>query len=156
MLHGWAAYSPVVWWSVLECFCVLTRAQSPCTPCHCSLRNSRKRPRSRSRCHFIHHGSLRNTATVLLCVWRILWCFSFQTVGLEVASGFQPRLISTQPHPARPPLPEFFLQLGPGHHTLLRLNDGTVTLLRDFNPVRRLHFKIRFISLFHTITVQLA
>ncbi|KAK3519101.1 hypothetical protein QTP70_016312 [Hemibagrus guttatus] len=57
-----------------------------------------------------------------------------QTVGLEVASGFQPRLISTQPHPARPPLPEFFLQLGPGHHTLLRLNDGTVTLLRDFNP----------------------
>ncbi|MCI4387380.1 hypothetical protein PGIGA_G00073390 [Pangasianodon gigas] len=57
-----------------------------------------------------------------------------QTVGLEVASGFQPRLISTQPHPARPPLSEFFLQLGPEHHALLQLNDGTLTLLRDFNP----------------------
>ncbi|TSM04833.1 ER membrane protein complex subunit 1 [Bagarius yarrelli] len=57
-----------------------------------------------------------------------------QTVDLEVASGFQPRLISTQPHPGQPPLPEFFLQLGPDHHVLLRLNDGTVSLLRDFNP----------------------
>ncbi|XP_076848062.1 ER membrane protein complex subunit 1 isoform X2 [Brachyhypopomus gauderio] len=57
-----------------------------------------------------------------------------QTLGLEVASGFQPVLISTQPHPARPPLSEFVLQLGPDHHILLQLNDELISPLRDFNP----------------------
>ncbi|XP_072553189.1 ER membrane protein complex subunit 1 [Salminus brasiliensis] len=57
-----------------------------------------------------------------------------QTLDLEVAAGFQPVLISTQPHPARPPLTEFFLQLGPDHHILLQLKDGLVSSLRDFSP----------------------
>uniref|UniRef100_A0A3B4EF09 ER membrane protein complex subunit 1 n=1 Tax=Pygocentrus nattereri TaxID=42514 RepID=A0A3B4EF09_PYGNA len=57
-----------------------------------------------------------------------------QTLGLEMASGFQPVLMSTQPHPARPPLSEFFLQLGPDHHILLQLKDGHISALRDFNP----------------------
>ncbi|XP_062872101.1 ER membrane protein complex subunit 1 [Trichomycterus rosablanca] len=57
-----------------------------------------------------------------------------QTLDLKVASGFEPLLISTQPHPARPPLSEFFLQLGPEHYSLLQLKDGIVASLRDFNP----------------------
>ncbi|XP_066528147.1 ER membrane protein complex subunit 1 [Hoplias malabaricus] len=57
-----------------------------------------------------------------------------QTLDLEVAPGFQPVLISTQPHPARPPLSEFFLQLAPDHHILLQLYDGLISPLRDFKP----------------------
>uniref|UniRef100_A0AAZ3PCY6 ER membrane protein complex subunit 1 n=1 Tax=Oncorhynchus tshawytscha TaxID=74940 RepID=A0AAZ3PCY6_ONCTS len=53
-----------------------------------------------------------------------------------VSPGFQPVLVSSQPHPARSPLSEFFLQLGPDHHVLLQLNaDGyTIAPLRDFQP----------------------
>ncbi|XP_048033644.1 ER membrane protein complex subunit 1 isoform X1 [Megalobrama amblycephala] len=57
-----------------------------------------------------------------------------QTLDLEVASGFQPVLTSTQPNPAQPPLAEFFLQLSPDHHILLQLKDGLIAPLRDFNP----------------------
>ncbi|XP_030624963.1 ER membrane protein complex subunit 1 [Chanos chanos] len=57
-----------------------------------------------------------------------------QTLDLEVASGFQPVLTSTQPNPARPPLSTFFLQLGPDHHILLQLSDGLIAPLRDFSP----------------------
>uniref|UniRef100_A0A8C1BJ26 ER membrane protein complex subunit 1 n=1 Tax=Cyprinus carpio carpio TaxID=630221 RepID=A0A8C1BJ26_CYPCA len=57
-----------------------------------------------------------------------------QTLDLEVASGFQPVLTSTQPNPAQPPLSEFFLQLSPDHHILLQLKDGLIAPLRDFNP----------------------
>ncbi|XP_051947214.1 ER membrane protein complex subunit 1 [Xyrauchen texanus] len=57
-----------------------------------------------------------------------------QSLDLEVASGFQPALRSTQPNPAQPPLSEFFLQLSPDHHILLQLKDGLIAPLRDFNP----------------------
>uniref|UniRef100_A0A8C7JRE0 ER membrane protein complex subunit 1 n=1 Tax=Oncorhynchus kisutch TaxID=8019 RepID=A0A8C7JRE0_ONCKI len=59
-----------------------------------------------------------------------------QSLDLEVFPGFQPVLVSSQPHPARSPLSEFFLQLGPDHHVLLQLNaDGyTIAPLRDFQP----------------------
>ncbi|XP_069039919.1 ER membrane protein complex subunit 1 [Lepisosteus oculatus] len=57
-----------------------------------------------------------------------------QSLDLEVSPGFQPVIVSTQPNPARPPLPEFFLQLGPDHHTLLQLGDGLVISLRAFQP----------------------
>nr|XP_046200723.1 ER membrane protein complex subunit 1-like isoform X1 [Oncorhynchus gorbuscha] len=59
-----------------------------------------------------------------------------RSLDLEVSPGFQPVLVSSQPHPARSPLSEFFLQLGPDHHVLLQLNaDGyTIVLLRDFQP----------------------
>uniref|UniRef100_A0A8C7JVL2 ER membrane protein complex subunit 1 n=1 Tax=Oncorhynchus kisutch TaxID=8019 RepID=A0A8C7JVL2_ONCKI len=58
------------------------------------------------------------------------------SLDLEVFPGFQPVLVSSQPHPARSPLSEFFLQLGPDHHVLLQLNaDGyTIAPLRDFQP----------------------
>uniref|UniRef100_A0A8B9KAT0 ER membrane protein complex subunit 1 n=1 Tax=Astyanax mexicanus TaxID=7994 RepID=A0A8B9KAT0_ASTMX len=69
---------------------------------------------------------------VLLCAdptTKSLYTFPLQSADqttmtpilLEVAAGFQPVLISTQPHPARPPLSEFFLQLGPDYHILLHL-----------------------------------
>ncbi|XP_055788673.1 ER membrane protein complex subunit 1-like isoform X2 [Salvelinus fontinalis] len=59
-----------------------------------------------------------------------------QSLDLKVSPGFQPVLVSSQPHPARSPLSEFFLQLGPDHHVLLQLKaDGyTVAPLRDFQP----------------------
>uniref|UniRef100_A0A4W6G6L3 ER membrane protein complex subunit 1 n=1 Tax=Lates calcarifer TaxID=8187 RepID=A0A4W6G6L3_LATCA len=58
-----------------------------------------------------------------------------QSLGLEAAPGFHPALMSTQPNPARPPLPEFFLQLGPEHYLLLQLNNGQIVTLRDFKPM---------------------
>ncbi|CAB1330322.1 unnamed protein product, partial [Coregonus sp. 'balchen'] len=59
-----------------------------------------------------------------------------QSLDLEVSPGFQPVLVSSQPHPARSPLSEFFLQLGPDHHILLQLHDdgSTIAPLRDFQP----------------------
>ncbi|KAM7404474.1 hypothetical protein PAMP_011819 [Pampus punctatissimus] len=57
-----------------------------------------------------------------------------QSLGLEVIPGFHPVLVSTQPNPARQPLSEFFLQLGPEHHLLLQLNNGQIVTLRDFKP----------------------
>ncbi|XP_075898482.1 ER membrane protein complex subunit 1 [Nelusetta ayraudi] len=57
-----------------------------------------------------------------------------QSLGLEVATGFHPVLVSTQPNPARPPLAEFFLQLGPEQFVLLQLNSGHIATLRDFKP----------------------
>ncbi|KAK9515548.1 hypothetical protein VZT92_026184 [Zoarces viviparus] len=63
-----------------------------------------------------------------------------QSLGLEVTPGFQPVLVSTQPNPARPPLSEFFLQLGPEHHLLLQLSDGQIVTLRDFKPAMLVAF----------------
>ncbi|KAM6929928.1 ER membrane protein complex subunit 1 [Lycodopsis pacificus] len=63
-----------------------------------------------------------------------------QSLGLEVTPGFQPVLVSTQPNPARPPLSEFFLQLGPEHHLLLQLSDGQIVTLRDFKPAMLVSF----------------
>uniref|UniRef100_A0A3Q3WT33 ER membrane protein complex subunit 1 n=1 Tax=Mola mola TaxID=94237 RepID=A0A3Q3WT33_MOLML len=63
-----------------------------------------------------------------------------QSLGLEVSPGFHPVLISTQPNPARQPLSEFFLQLGPEHYPLLQLNNGQIVTLRDFNPAMQVSF----------------
>ncbi|KAK5923439.1 hypothetical protein CgunFtcFv8_000409 [Champsocephalus gunnari] len=63
-----------------------------------------------------------------------------QSLGLEVTPGFQPVLRSTQPNAARPPLSEFFLQVGPEQHLLLQLNDGQIVTLRDFNPALLVSF----------------
>ncbi|KAE8293274.1 ER membrane protein complex subunit 1 Precursor [Larimichthys crocea] len=57
-----------------------------------------------------------------------------QALGLEVTPGFHPVLVSTQPNPARQPLSEFFLQLGPEQYLLLQLNNGQIVTLRDFKP----------------------
>ncbi|KAK1898528.1 ER membrane protein complex subunit 1 [Dissostichus eleginoides] len=63
-----------------------------------------------------------------------------QSLGLEVTPDFQPVLRSTQPNAARPPLSEFFLQVGPEQHLLLQLNDGQIVTLRDFNPALLVSF----------------
>ncbi|KAJ8257638.1 hypothetical protein GJAV_G00188030 [Gymnothorax javanicus] len=57
-----------------------------------------------------------------------------QSLDVAVAPGFQPGLMSTQPNPARPPLPQFFLRLAPDHHVLLELSDGIIKPLRNFQP----------------------
>ncbi|KAL1020636.1 hypothetical protein UPYG_G00002730 [Umbra pygmaea] len=59
-----------------------------------------------------------------------------QSLDLQVSVGFQPVLVSSQPRPTRPALPEFFLQLGQDHHVLLQLSDdgSTIAPLRDFQP----------------------
>lgn len=84
-----------------------------------------------------------NTGTVFLCEYfisflhRVFPFFLFQSLGLEVAPGFHPVLVSTQPNPARQPLSEFFLQIGPENFVLLQLNAaGQIVTLRDFKPVR--------------------
>nr|XP_020475125.1 ER membrane protein complex subunit 1 isoform X1 [Monopterus albus]XP_020475132.1 ER membrane protein complex subunit 1 isoform X2 [Monopterus albus] len=59
---------------------------------------------------------------------------SLQSLGLDIYPGFRPGLLSTQPNPARPPLSEFFLQLGSEHYLLLQLNNGQIVSLRDFKP----------------------
>uniref|UniRef100_A0A4W5P6Z2 ER membrane protein complex subunit 1 n=1 Tax=Hucho hucho TaxID=62062 RepID=A0A4W5P6Z2_9TELE len=76
---------------------------------------------------------------MLMCVdpgTLALYTLPIQSLDLEVSPGFQPVLVSSQPHPARSPISEFFLQLGPHHHVLLQLNgDGyTIAPLRDFQP----------------------
>ncbi|MBN3310534.1 EMC1 protein, partial [Amia calva] len=57
-----------------------------------------------------------------------------QSLDLAVAPDFHPVITSTQPNPARDPLPVFFLQLSPDHHILLQLQDGIISSLRDFQP----------------------
>uniref|UniRef100_A0A8C6SQW6 ER membrane protein complex subunit 1 n=1 Tax=Neogobius melanostomus TaxID=47308 RepID=A0A8C6SQW6_9GOBI len=63
-----------------------------------------------------------------------------QSIGLEVSSGFRPVLVSSQPNAARPPLSEFFLQIGPDQHVLLQLNKGQILTLRDFKPAMLVSF----------------
>ncbi|KAI1892516.1 hypothetical protein AGOR_G00134400 [Albula goreensis] len=63
-----------------------------------------------------------------------------QSLDLEVAHGFQPVLVATQPNPGRPPLAQFFLKLGPDHHALLDLNNGIIKLLRNFQPAFLMSF----------------
>ncbi|XP_008316237.1 ER membrane protein complex subunit 1 isoform X2 [Cynoglossus semilaevis] len=63
-----------------------------------------------------------------------------QTLGLELAPGFHPTLVSSQPNPSHPPLSEFLLQLGPDHYLLLQLNNGHVVTLRDLKPAMLVTF----------------
>uniref|UniRef100_H3D366 ER membrane protein complex subunit 1 n=1 Tax=Tetraodon nigroviridis TaxID=99883 RepID=H3D366_TETNG len=63
-----------------------------------------------------------------------------QSLGLEASPGFGPALISSQPNPARQPLSEFFLQLGPERYFLLQLNNGQIVTLRDFSPALLVSF----------------
>ncbi|XP_050012744.1 ER membrane protein complex subunit 1 isoform X2 [Alexandromys fortis] len=51
---------------------------------------------------------------------------------LEFGSGFQPRVLPTQPSPMAPSRSQFFLQLSPGHYALLNYYNGSVILLTNF------------------------
>uniref|UniRef100_A0A8K9XQ59 ER membrane protein complex subunit 1 n=1 Tax=Oncorhynchus mykiss TaxID=8022 RepID=A0A8K9XQ59_ONCMY len=102
-----------------------------------------------SSCVVVGHGVLMCVDTATLALYalpiqaeeapqfnQILLQVTPVQPRLEVSPGFQPVLVSSQPHPARSPISEFFLQLGPDHHVLLQLNaDGyTIAPLRDFQP----------------------
>uniref|UniRef100_A0A8K9XBH8 ER membrane protein complex subunit 1 n=1 Tax=Oncorhynchus mykiss TaxID=8022 RepID=A0A8K9XBH8_ONCMY len=98
-----------------------------------------------SSCVVVGHGVLMCVDTATLALYALpiqaeeapqFNQILLQSLDLEVSPGFQPVLVSSQPHPARSPISEFFLQLGPDHHVLLQLNaDGyTIAPLRDFQP----------------------
>ncbi|KAF7668637.1 hypothetical protein LDENG_00296220 [Lucifuga dentata] len=59
-----------------------------------------------------------------------------QSLALDVSPGFSPVV----PNPARPPLSEFLLQLGPEHHLLLQLSKGQIVPLKDFKPAMLVSF----------------
>ncbi|XP_036208721.1 ER membrane protein complex subunit 1 isoform X10 [Myotis myotis] len=54
-----------------------------------------------------------------------------QSLDLEYASGFQPRVLSTQPNPVDPSRAQFFLQLSPSHYALLHYHHGVLSLLKN-------------------------
>ncbi|KAL2773302.1 ER membrane protein complex subunit 1 isoform 6 precursor [Daubentonia madagascariensis] len=55
-----------------------------------------------------------------------------QSLDLEFGSGFQPRVLPTQPNPVDPSRAQFFLQLSPDHYALLRYHHGALNLLKNF------------------------
>lgn len=55
-----------------------------------------------------------------------------QSLDLEFASGFQPRVLPTQPNPMDPSRAQFFLQLSPSHYALLHHHHGVLSLLKNF------------------------
>ncbi|XP_006866390.1 PREDICTED: ER membrane protein complex subunit 1 isoform X4 [Chrysochloris asiatica] len=55
-----------------------------------------------------------------------------QSLDLELASGFQPRILATQPNPVDPSRAQFFLQLSPSHYALLHYHHGVLSLLKNF------------------------
>ncbi|XP_026965766.1 ER membrane protein complex subunit 1 isoform X11 [Sagmatias obliquidens] len=55
-----------------------------------------------------------------------------QSLDLEFASEFQPRVLPTQPNPVDPTRPQFFLQLSPSHYALLHYHHGVLSLLKNF------------------------
>ncbi|XP_036304510.1 ER membrane protein complex subunit 1 isoform X8 [Pipistrellus kuhlii] len=54
-----------------------------------------------------------------------------QSLDLEYASGFQPRVLPTQPNPVDPSRAQFFLQLSPSHYALLHYHHGVLSLLKN-------------------------
>uniref|UniRef100_A0A8C0CBP4 ER membrane protein complex subunit 1 n=1 Tax=Balaenoptera musculus TaxID=9771 RepID=A0A8C0CBP4_BALMU len=55
-----------------------------------------------------------------------------QSLDLEFASEFQPRVLPTQPNPVDPTRAQFFLQLSPSHYALLHYHHGVLSLLKNF------------------------
>uniref|UniRef100_A0A8D2CKX1 ER membrane protein complex subunit 1 n=1 Tax=Sciurus vulgaris TaxID=55149 RepID=A0A8D2CKX1_SCIVU len=55
-----------------------------------------------------------------------------QSLDLEFGSGFQPRVLPTQPTPVDPSRAQFFLQLSPNHYALLHYHHGALSLLKNF------------------------
>lgn len=65
----------------------------------------------------------------------ILFLLASQSLDLEFASGFQPRVLPTQPNPVDPSRAQFFLQLSPSHYALLYYHHGELSLLKNFPQV---------------------
>lgn len=70
-----------------------------------------------------------------LCLALILFLLALQSLDLEFASGFQPRVLPTQPNPVDPSRAQFFLQLSPSHYALLHYRHGVLSLLKNFPQV---------------------
>ena len=79
-------------------------------------------------------GRIRESVTCQL-VALILFLLSLQSLDLEFASGFQPRVLPTQPNPVDPSRAQFFLQLSPSHYALLHYHHGVLSLLKNFPQV---------------------
>jgi len=58
-----------------------------------------------------------------------------QSLDLEFADGFQPRVLATQPNAVSASRTQFFLQLSPSHSSLLQYKHGLLSHLRDFQQV---------------------
>uniref|UniRef100_A0A8C7XT34 ER membrane protein complex subunit 1 n=1 Tax=Oryzias sinensis TaxID=183150 RepID=A0A8C7XT34_9TELE len=67
-------------------------------------------------------------------------------IPLQVKNVYIFLLCGITPNPAKQPLSEFFLQLGPDRYVLLQFNSGQIVMLRDFKPVcnafSKQHFSI--------------
>ncbi|KAK2851205.1 hypothetical protein Q5P01_007481 [Channa striata] len=101
----------------------------------------------KASCAVVSQGMLTcvDSATMSLYVFDLhlqsqMTQISLQSLGMEVEPSFHPVLVSNQPSPARPPLSEFFVQLGPEHYVLLQLNNGQIVTLRDFKPAMLVSF----------------
>lgn len=60
-----------------------------------------------------------------------------QSLDLEFADDFQPRILATQPSVASASRTQFFLQLSPSHFSLLQYKHGLLSHLRDFQQVTK-------------------
>ncbi|XP_042739236.1 ER membrane protein complex subunit 1 isoform X2 [Lagopus leucura] len=63
-----------------------------------------------------------------------------QSLDLEFADGFQPRILATQPSVINASRTQFFLQLSPGHFSLLQCKQGLLSHLRDFQQASLVSF----------------
>lgn len=63
-----------------------------------------------------------------------------QSLDLEFADGFQPRVLATQPSVINASRTQFFLQLSPGHFSLLQCKQGLLSHLRDFQQAALVSF----------------
>ncbi|NXT28066.1 EMC1 protein, partial [Syrrhaptes paradoxus] len=63
-----------------------------------------------------------------------------QSLELEFADGFQPRILATQPNVIAASRTQFFLQLSPSHFSLLQYKHGLLSHLRDFQQAALVSF----------------
>uniref|UniRef100_G1L8E4 ER membrane protein complex subunit 1 n=1 Tax=Ailuropoda melanoleuca TaxID=9646 RepID=G1L8E4_AILME len=77
-------------------------------------------------------ASSRSLQTLALETEWELRQIPLQSLDLEFASGFQPRVLPTQPNPVDPSRAQFFLQLSPSHYALLHYHHGVLSLLKNF------------------------
>lgn len=113
------------------------RAGGPLSPLE-SLNESFRSPVPKPR--YFHCQSGTEAASLGQSVPRPLRALSFfllvsQSLDLEFASGFQPRILPTQPSPVDPSRAQFFLQLSPSHYALLHYHHGILSLLKNFPQV---------------------
>ncbi|NXV51837.1 EMC1 protein, partial [Uria aalge] len=63
-----------------------------------------------------------------------------QSLDLEFADGFQPRILATQPSVIGASRTQFFLQLSPSHFSLLQYKHGLLSHLREFQQAALVSF----------------